>query len=136
MKTFKDSTGRTWNLSITVDAVKRLRAEMNIDLCELHTGDDPPIFRLERDVPLLFDVIWRLVAPKPEGMTAEQFAALIGAEEVGPAVNAFWEDLSDFFQSLRPMIREMIATVRNPSLEVSGGASGNSPESQASTPAP
>lgn len=137
MKTFKDSAGRSWNISITVDSIKRVQAATGLNLCQLHEGEPPLILRLEQDVALLFDVIWQLIETQaaPMGVTQEQFAASIDAASVGPAATAFWEELADFFQSLRPAVRQMIADIRSLSLAESGSSSGSLPESPASNPA-
>ena len=140
MRTFKDAAGRTWNLSITVDAIKRVMGSVGVNLSELHAGEPPLIVRLEADAILLFDVIFQLVAPQASavGVTAEQFAASIDAKSVGPAATAFWEELADFFQSLRPAMRAMIEDIRGLSLESeavpaeSGNSFTNLPASRAS----
>lgn len=139
MRTFKDSAGRSWTISITVDAIKRVMGSVGVNLSELHGGDPPLIVRLEADAVLLFDVIYQLIAPQASavGVTPEQFAVSIDTQSVGPAATAFWEELADFFQSLRPAIRQMIDDIRGltaASQPVSGDSSTNLPASPASIP--
>jgi len=143
MRTFKDSAGRAWNLAITVDAIKRVMGSVGVNLSELHAGDPPLIVRLEADAILLFDVIFQLVAPQAAsvGVSAEQFATSIDAQSVGPVVTAFWEELADFFQSLRPAMRQMIEDIRGLTAAneteapaESGDSSTSLPESPASIP--
>ena len=38
MKTFTDNAGRSWNVSVTVDAVKRVKSLLDIDLTEAAGG--------------------------------------------------------------------------------------------------
>ena len=56
MKTFKDNAGRTWTVAINVDAVKRVRAMLEIDLLEAVEGK--LIQRLRDDPILLCDVLY------------------------------------------------------------------------------
>jgi len=139
MRTFKDSAGRSWTISITVDAIKRVMGSLCVNLSELHAGEPPLIVRLEADAVLLFDVIFQLVAPQAAsvGVSAEQFATSIDSQSVGPAATAFWEELADFFQSLRPAIKQMIDDIRGltaASEPVSGDSSTSLPASPASIP--
>ncbi len=139
MRTFKDSAGRSWTISITVDAIKRVMGNVGVNLSELHAGDPPLIVRLEADAVLLFDVIFQLVEPQAAsvGVSAEQFATSIDAQSVGPAATAFWEELADFFQSLRPAIKQMIDDIRGltaASEPASGDSSTSLPGSPASIP--
>ena len=56
MKTFKDNADRTWTVTVNVDAIKRVRSLLNIDLMEAVEGK--LIERLIGDPVLLCDVIY------------------------------------------------------------------------------
>lgn len=100
MKTFTDSAGRTWTLSLTLDAAKRVKGLLDVNLLELERGDPPLLTRLGTDVILLCDVIFCLVKPQADasGVTDEQFGAALGGEAILAAQTALYEELVDFFR--------------------------------------
>ena len=102
MKTFTDSAGRAWTLSLTIDAAKRVKGLLDVNLLELEAGDPPLLTKLGTDVILLCDVIFAIVKPQADaaGVTDEQFGAALGGEVVLAAQTAFYEELVDFFRKL------------------------------------
>jgi hypothetical protein len=102
MKTFTDSAGRTWTLALTIDAVKRVKSLLDVNLLELEAGDPPLLTRLGTDVILLCDVIFALVKPQADaaGVSDQEFAAALGGDVVLAAQTAFYEELVDFFRKL------------------------------------
>ena len=159
MKTFTDSAGRTWTLSLTIDAAKRVKGLLNVNLLEPEAGDPPLLTRLGTDVILLCDVVFALVKPQADaaGVTDEQFAAALGGEVILAAQTAFYEELVDFFRKLgrtdlakavdaqRRMIdlavRRIETRIDRLDLEAAvesmlGASSTSSPPSSGSTPAP
>ncbi|GMV98441.1 MAG: hypothetical protein AMXMBFR83_27910 [Phycisphaerae bacterium] len=102
MKTFTDTAGRTWTLALTIDAAKRVKSLLDVNLLELEAGDPPLLTRLGTDVILLCDVIFALLKPQADaaGVSDEQFAAALGGDAVLAAQTAFYEELVDFFRKL------------------------------------
>ena len=102
MKTFTDSAGRTWTVSLTIDAAKRVKGLLDVNLLELEAGDPPLLTKLGTDVILLCDVIFALVKPQADaaGVSDEQFGAALGGEVILAAQTAFYEELVDFFRKL------------------------------------
>jgi len=102
MRSFTDSTGRTWTVSLTVDAVKRVRALLGIDLLQLESGDPPLLTRLGTDVVLVCDVIYAIVKPQADaaGISDEEFGRSLGGDAILAAQKAFYEELVDFFRQL------------------------------------
>ena len=102
MKTFTDNAGRAWTLALTIDAAKRVKSLLDVNLLELEAGDPPLLTRLGTDVILLCDVIFALVKPQADaaGVSDEQFAAALGGETILAAQTAFYEELVDFFRKL------------------------------------
>jgi hypothetical protein len=158
MKTFTDTAGRTWTLSLTIDAAKRVKGLLDVNLLELEAGDPPLLTRIGTDVILLCDVIFALVKPQADtsGVTDEQFAAALGGETILAAQTALYEELVGFFRGLgrtdlakavdaqRRMIdlavRRIETRIDKLDLEAAiettlGESSTNSPGSSASTPA-
>ncbi len=102
MKTFTDTGGRTWTIALTIDAAKRVKSLLDVNLLELEAGDPPLLTRLGTDVILLCDVIFALVKPQADqqGVTDEQFGAALGGEAILAAQTALYEELVLFFQGL------------------------------------
>jgi hypothetical protein len=102
MKTFTDTAGRTWTLALTIDAAKRVKSLLDVNLLELEAGDPPFLTRLGTDVILLCDVIFALVKPQADaaGVSDEQFAAALGGETILAAQTAFYGELVGFFRKL------------------------------------
>lgn len=102
MKTFTDNAGRTWTIALTIDAAKRVKGLLGVNLIELDTGEPPLLTRLGTDVILLCDVIYALVKPQADaaGVKDGDFAAALGGDAVMAAQTAFYEELADFFRKL------------------------------------
>ena len=102
MKTFTDTAGRTWTLALTIDAAKRVKSLLDVNLLELEAGDPPLLTRLGTNVILLCDVIFALVKPQADaaGVSDQEFAAALGGDVVLAAQTAFYEELVDFFRKL------------------------------------
>jgi hypothetical protein len=102
MKTFTDTAGRAWTIALSIDAVKRVKHLLHVDLLTPETGDPPVLTRLGTDIILLCDVIFVLVKPQADaaGVTDEEFGAALGGEAIMAAQTAFYEELILFFQGL------------------------------------
>jgi len=109
MRTFQDSAGRTWTISVTVDAVKRVRDLLKEDLLDV----EQVLPRLLMDPILLCDCLY--VVCKPQADTQQvsdvDFARAMAGDVIAQAKAAFLEELADFFpdQSQRETIRLAIA---------------------------
>lgn len=158
MRTFKDSAGRTWSVSLTVDAIRRVRSLLNVDLCNLLDGDPPLLARLELDPVLLCDVLFAFVKPEADAqsVTDVEFGRAMGGDCLTLAQDALFQELADFFRQRRRMdlakaiqkqSQLVAAAVRTAESKVEaiseeaavasifGNSSGNSPASSESTPA-
>ncbi|MBN2559918.1 MAG: hypothetical protein JXQ75_03185 [Phycisphaerae bacterium] len=162
MHTFVDTKNRTWNLSLTLGAAKRVRDLLGINLLEPEAGDPPLLTRLGTDPILLLDVIYCLVEPQAQkdGVSDVEFGESLGGDAVLQAQQALYEELIDFFRrSGRTDRAEALATqqrvialaiqrtlteIEGMDLEASlaqaglgpthGSSSTNSPASSASSP--
>lgn len=115
MKQFTDSAGKTWAISLTIDAVKRIRGLLGVNLLEIEAGDPPLLTRLGLDIILLCDVIYAAIKPQTEaaGVTDEQFGAALGGEFIKAAQDAFYSELVDFFRGLgRPDLAKAVDAQR------------------------
>lgn len=101
MKTFTDNAGRTWTIIVNVDAVKRVRSLLQVDLLEIIEGK--LIERLIRDPVLLCDVIYAVCRPEAEakGVTDEDFGRAMAGDAIEHATKALLDELVDFSPSPR-----------------------------------
>lgn len=104
MKTFTDTTGRTWTVAINVDAIRRVRALLEINL--LDAVDGRLLERLVTDPILLCDILFALVKPEAEAQNVsdEDFGRALGGDVLDQATTALLEELVDFFPSGRRMV--------------------------------
>jgi len=159
MKTFTDNAGRTWTVAINVDAIKRVRDLLKVDLLEVLDGK--LIEKLYRDPVLLCDVIYAVCKPEADArnVTDEDFGRAMAGDAIEHATKALLEELVGFSPSprdranlqrilettwnvmdkARDVIEARLATVNADdlvaqALATSGGSSGSAPESPASSP--
>lgn len=100
MKTFKDNNGRQWQLELTFDSAKRVRDLLDVNLLAPEQGQPPLLTKLGTDEILLCDVIYVLVKPQADeaGISDVQFGQALGGDAICNAVNAFYDELMDFFR--------------------------------------
>jgi hypothetical protein len=103
MTSFRDSAGRTWQISLTIDALKRVKSLLHVDLTEPLQGEPPLMTRLATDVMLLCDVLYAVIQPQAQqaGITDEMFGANLGGEAILAAQEALTQEWLNFFQNLR-----------------------------------
>jgi hypothetical protein len=101
MKTFTDNAGRPWTVAINVDAIKRVRSLLDVDLLEIVEGK--LIERLIRDPVLLCDVVYAVckLEADEKGVSDEEFGRAMAGDAIEHATKALLEDLVDFFQNRR-----------------------------------
>lgn len=109
MRTFQDAAGRTWTVSVTVDAVKRVRDLLKEDLLDV----EQVLPRLLMDPILLCDCLYVVCKPQADAQQISDvdFAQAMAGDVIAQAKAAFLEELADFFpdQSQRETIRLAIA---------------------------
>ena len=100
-QSFTDTAGHSWTVEINVDAVKRVKAALEIDLLETATG--PLVARFVNDPVLLCDVLFVLCQKQADaqGITAEDFGRAMGGDVLDDATAAFLEGIVLFFPSQR-----------------------------------
>jgi len=101
MRTFKDSAGREWTISMTIGSAQRVRDLLKINLMLLEEGTPPLMSRLG-DPFLLANIIFCLIKPQADekGITDIAFGESLGGDAFFNAHMAFIGELSDFYQSL------------------------------------
>lgn len=169
MQSFRDSQGRLWDLSVTVAAVRRVKALTGVDLYALLEDGFGPLADLLSDPCKLADVLYAVCRPAAEErqVTDEQFGEALAGDVLDAASEALVQAVIDFFpqpegrEHLRRVVRkgrevgESLLREQARRLEdfdpqafarrlaaggpppaTSGGSSGTSPASPASTPGP
>lgn len=109
MQTFTDNTGQTWSLTINVDAIKRVRGLLNVDL--MQAIDGKLLERLVTDPVLLCDVVYAICKPEADakGVTDEQFGQAMAGDAIDAATTALLEELVGFFpQAKRQVLRKAL----------------------------
>ena len=159
MRTFTDNAGRTWTVAINVDAIKRVRDLLKVDLLEILEGK--LIEKLYRDPVLLCDVVYAACKPEADArnVTDEDFGRAMAGDAIEHATKALLEELVGFSPSPRDRanLQRILATTWNvmdkardvieaklatvdaealvaQALATSGNSSGAAPASSASSP--
>ena len=124
MKTFKDNADRTWTVIVNVDAIKRVRSLLDVDLMEAVEGR--LLERLVSDPVLLCDVIYCVckIDADVKGISDEDFGRAMAGDAIELATTALLEELVDFFpQGKRELLRKALAkleTLQATAIEVVG----------------
>lgn len=160
MKTFADNAGRNWTVQINVDAIKRVRDLVSVNLLEVVEGK--LLDRLISDPVLLCDVIYAVCKPEADTKTVSDvdFGRSMAGDAIDNATTALLEELVDFFpQGRRKVLAKALnklkaletaalkavdARLDSPELEKRmeaelqrlGTWSGDAPESSGCTPEP
>ena len=160
MKTFKDNAGRSWTIAVNVDAIKRVRSLLEVNLME--AVDGKLLEQLVTDPVLLCDIIYVLCKPEADAqqISDEDFGRAMAGDAVEHATTALLEELVEFFplpkRRLLTKALDKLKTLEAKALEVAekrldspeleaemeaalkelGASSGNSQEPLGSTPVP
>jgi len=96
MATFTDAAGREWVVDIDVDALRRVRKRLDLNLMDAIGG--PTLERLADDPVLLVDVLYVLCEDQADrdGVSDEEFGRAMRGDALDAAARAFLEALADF----------------------------------------
>lgn len=99
MKTYRDTEGVEWTVSVNIAALKRVQTLAGVDMLRPTDGDPPPIVRLDRDIACLVDCLFAIVRPQAEQreISDEAFAERLGGQAVADARSALMDELQRFF---------------------------------------
>ena len=114
MRTFQDNAGRTWTVTVNVDAVKRVRSLLDVNLLEVVDGK--LIERLAADPVLLCDVLYALVKPDADArqVSDQDFGRGMAGDAIDLATTALLEELVDFFpQGKRRLLQKALAKLKD-----------------------
>ena len=101
MKTFRDNANREWTVEVNVEALKRVKGLLDVDL--LNAAGGKLLERLIADPVLLCDVVYCLVKPQADqaGVTDEDFGRAMAGDAIDAATSALLEELVGFFPQAR-----------------------------------
>lgn len=112
MRSFIDTERRTWTVAVTVDTVKRVRAQCDgLDLLAITSEKDGLMGRLMSDPILLADVLYAVCRPEADrlGVTSEQFGQALAGDAIEHGTTALLESIADFFPTARrTLLRQAI----------------------------
>jgi len=106
MKNFTDTAGRTWDVVINVDTIKRVRDLLDINLLGIVEPGNDLVDRLAGDVILVCNVLFAVVKPQADQRTVSDadFGRGLSGDVIDLATTALLEELIDFFPSRRRAI--------------------------------
>jgi len=113
MKTFNDNAGRTWTVTVNVDAIKRVKSLLSVNLMEAVEGK--LLERLISDPVLLCDVIYAVCKPEADAkaVSDEDFGRSMAGDAIDLATTALLEELCDFFpQGRRRLLHKALEKLR------------------------
>jgi hypothetical protein len=116
MHTFTDNAGRVWTIAISVAAIKRVRGLLNVDLYKLVDDGFKSLGELLGDPVRLVDVLYVLCQDEANArnVSDEDFGRALGGDALHQAMDAFVEELIDFFPEARARssLRKIVAESR------------------------
>ncbi len=156
MKSFNDAAGRTWSLALTLGTALHVKNKLAIDLLQPEAGEPPLLTRLGTDEMLLGEVLCALLESQFEAhkVTDADVRMAFDGKTLLAAQKAFYDELTDFFQSRGRMDRAKAVAAQATLIEkataaieskidtmdldqlVDGALSGNWQEPSGSTPDP
>ena len=97
MKTFTDNANRTWTVTVNVDAIKRVKGTLGVNLLEAIEGK--LLDRLATDPVLLCDILYVLCKAQADAAERQRrgLRPLMAGDVIEQATTAFLEELAGFF---------------------------------------
>ena len=105
MKTFKDNAGRTWTVSVDVDAIRRVRTALKVNLTSTDFG--AVLEQILSDPVLLCDVLYVICKPEADRqkVSDEDFGRAMAGDAIEHATGALLEELANFTPNPRDRSR-------------------------------
>jgi len=106
---FTDATGRDWLVEITVDTVRQVRKELDVDLMQAAGGD--VLERLAADPVELVDVLFVICRDQAEerGLSDVDFGRSLAGDAIEAATDALIDSIVAFFP---PRLRKHLEAIR------------------------
>ena len=110
MKTFRDTAGREWLVSINITTIKRVKGLCGVDLLDIGADENNIIARLMDDPVLLCNVVYAICKPQADEreISDEVFGEAMAGDAIDSATDAVLSDLVDFIPApKRPALRKI-----------------------------
>lgn len=105
MRTFKDKTGRPWQVDLTIGAVTRVKQASNGRFDLFDAGKNNLAESLWTGLEQFWELLWLLVEPQAAAhsppVTAAEFGEAMAASCLVSARQEFFAEWQDFFQTLQ-----------------------------------
>lgn len=120
MKTFRDTVGREWAITVDVGAIKRvlkapiehLGEPIKVNLLELVDPDGELLKKVVSYPPLVCDIAYALCKPQcdEKGVSDEDFGRAMGGDVLEKVLDCILEETVDFFpQGRRTVLKKVLA---------------------------
>ena len=106
MRSFKDKTGQSWDVELTIGVIESIKDKLKVDLFDPVGEDHQLIVDLApinpKNIKLFIDIIWVVCEDqcKERSLSSNEFGGLLNAESLKEIYSAFYEEWELFFQSL------------------------------------
>lgn len=102
-KGFTDTEGRTWDVSVNVSTIARVKSLCGVNLLEAVETGSKLLDDLSGDPVMLCNVLFAIVKPQADarGITDEAFGSALGGDALASATEAFVQAIIDFFPKAR-----------------------------------
>lgn len=120
MKTFRDTAGREWAITVDVNAIKRVMKApieyfgepLKVNLLELVDPDGELLKKVVEYPPLVCDIVYALCKPQcdEKNVTDEEFGRSMGGDVLERVLNLVIEETIDFFpQGRRAVLKKVLS---------------------------
>ncbi len=101
MRCFRDTQNNTWEIAITLGAAMEVRDKLGIDILQPELGSPSLIDRIANDEISLGEILLVLLQSQfdKKKLPANEVPKLFDGVTLKRALDAFYEELADFFQS-------------------------------------
>lgn len=122
MRTFKDTTGDEWTVSVAWGDIVRVEKETGVNLPDLFDKDMELLARVSSDFGLLVSVVACLCSDQIDsrGLNETEFAGRFGGDVLEDSFEAVLQATIDFFPSerRREALREWLAKIQKASTTI------------------
>lgn len=94
MKSFKDKSGTTYDIALTIGACKKIKSRLSVDILNL---SDETVEKLYSDDLLIAEIVAVLLEDKLDQIGAQGVIDNFDGATVDTACKAFLEELTSFF---------------------------------------
>jgi hypothetical protein len=111
MRIFTDTNKLDWSLDLTVGSIRRVQSLTGVNLLDAREGSI--LVDIADDPIKMADILYAIVQPQASarGITDEAFGASLDGDTLRVAIEAFIDELIDFFRRFRPDVGRVLETL-------------------------